>query len=143
MTTSILANALPDSLSVPKSIVNLQSITQFNSGAKSSGSVLPFDLIPASLEEAAARRLGLGAAKYARHNWKKGLDDVAYVRERLNHMYQHFKNVLTGTETTEDDLTANIDAVVWGAMFLAEAAKNHLPTLRKAVGLEPEVLNAN
>lgn len=108
-----------------------EEVKIFQSGAKSSGRALPYDAIPFSLDNAVARRLELGMMKYTRDNWKLGLDEPEYIRDRVNHLYRHLRLIQTGDES-EESLEANVDAVAWGAMFLAEAATEHNLAFRQA-----------
>ena len=52
-------------------------------------------------------RIGLifveGEGKYGRNNWRKGVGDIPYQRERLNHALHHLLKYSDG-DTTEDHL---------------------------------------
>lgn len=101
----------------------------FTSGAKSSGKLPRFDLIPWHYFAARlARRYELGLEKYSEDNWKKGLHDPAFILDRANHMLEHahraverlrlyLNNYKSPQECMDDDLAA----VIWGAIFLMAA----------------------
>src|SRR6266478_2826188 len=56
------------------------------SGALSSGHIVPIWQVPFSLILSCARRMLKGNEKnYSIHNWRKGLDDIKFLRDRLNH----------------------------------------------------------
>lgn len=61
----------------------------FASGAMSSGMKPRYDLIPTYALERMARRFAEGAAKYGENNWQKGVNDPAFIRDRINHAIEH------------------------------------------------------
>lgn len=96
-----------------------ESTHAFSSGAKSSGKLPPFALIPWHIfAERLAARCGHGAEKYGEGNWEKGLSDREFVMDRANHLLEHVhkavETIRTGGVSIDDDLAA----VLWGAIFL-------------------------
>ena len=101
------------------------------SKALSSGSALPLWQVPHSLREAAARRMLKGNEKgYPIHNWRGGLDDVEFLRDRYNHASKHMDMIGNG-DFTIDDAEGNADAVVWFMCVYLEALRLH-PTVVQA-----------
>lgn len=74
--------------------------------------------------EGLASRFELGAKKYARDNWKKGLP----TKELIDALLRHLKAFQNGEEMCEEfdkdgnslGLQPHIDAVVWNAVVLSE-----------------------
>lgn len=101
-----------------------ETVHQFASGAKSSGKLPRFDLIPWDVfAERLARRYELGLSKYSEDNYRQGINDREFVLDRCNHMLAHahkavesFRTMgtLLAHESDDDDLAA----VIWGAIFL-------------------------
>jgi hypothetical protein len=94
----------------------------FTSGAQSSGVMPAYHLCPFDdfLPRLAAR-YQLGRDKgYALDNWRKGLEDDAYVADRLNHGLQHMMNAVQKitrgdyTNGEDDDLAGAMWAIVFG-----------------------------
>lgn len=93
-------------------------------GAMSSGSYLPYEQVPRSLTDAAARRLKKGQDKgYEVFNWRKGLSDPEFIRDRFRHFKNHIEDLVNDTDT-EDDMQGNVDAMAWFVMLLCEADKD-------------------
>jgi len=84
--------------------------TVFSSGAKSSEERPRYDLIPREALQRYAERCGLGARLHGDDNWKKGIADPAYQRDRLNHLWDHLTRYTAG-DRSEDHL----GAILWGA----------------------------
>src|SRR5690242_1779148 len=79
----------------------------FPSGAKSSGKMKRFDLIPRTFLERIADRYEIGAKKYPPFNYRKGFTDQSYIIDRINHLQNHlqaFFNPLTKEEFEDDNL---------------------------------------
>lgn len=71
----------------------------FASGAESSQKVRDYGLCPAEALAAIVDRYQYGIDKHGekwRNNWQKGLNDHEFVKDRLNHAFEHFQAVLTG-----------------------------------------------
>lgn len=100
------------------------------SGALSSGDVLPIWEVPVSAMEAVARRMGKGH-KYPLFNWRKGLGDVAFMRDRTNHAMKHFMMFANGSTEGDDTPQGNVDAVAWWVAFMSEAIRLY-PDIVKA-----------
>lgn len=77
----------------------------FDSGAKSSEPAPRFDLIEPELLIRLAARMAQGAASHGERNYRKGVDDPAFVRDRLNHLVGHALKLAAGA-TDEDHLGA-------------------------------------
>lgn len=114
----------------------------FSSGAKSSGQLPRYDLIPWHLfAERLARRYTEGAQKYGEVNWQQGLHDRAYVLDRANHTLVHLHRAIeymrdrSRPETFQDSaeppfaseprVTGDDDlaAALWGVIFLMAAQR--------------------
>ena len=92
-------------------------------GALTSRAVLPFWQVPLSLLESVARRYAKGNGKgYPIHNWRIGLDDPAFLRDRANHAAVHFMRLLNGHNEV-DDAQGNLDAVGWWCAMANEALR--------------------
>ena len=65
--------------------------------------------------EGLARRFELGAAKYSRDNWKKGLDDTSIIDSLLRHLKAYQNG-----EYYDEDGGTHADAIVWNAVVLSE-----------------------
>lgn len=95
----------------------------FPSGAKSSKENPRYDLIPMEADLCLADRLQKGIdSGYAKDNWRKGLSDPDFLRDRQNHMEQHFKDFKAGN-FTEDDEWGHIGAIMWWCMLQAVRIK--------------------
>lgn len=115
------------------------------SKALTSGSLPPLWQVPLSLLEAAARRYGKGNDKgYPIHNWRGGLDDAAFLRDRANHAATHFYRLLNG-DNSVDDAQGNVDALIWFGSLACEALRLHPDTWAAAFYAEArnEKLNTN
>lgn len=90
----------------------------FTSGAQSSGKLPPYHLIPFTdgVLDRLANRYQLGIDKgYALDNWRKGLEDDAYVADRLNHGVNHLMRAIA--KITRGDYTIGDDDDLAGAMW--------------------------
>jgi hypothetical protein len=65
--------------------------------------------------EGLVRRFELGAKKYSRDNWKKGLDDIQVIDSLLRHL-----SAYQNGEIIDPDGGNHVDAIVWNAVVLAE-----------------------
>lgn len=77
----------------------------FASGAKSSAEAPRYDLIEPALLERLAARMAQGAASHGARNYRRGKDDPAFVRDRVNHLVGHALKLAAG-DTSEDHLGA-------------------------------------
>lgn len=90
-----------------------------------------FGQIPLQALIELAKRFELGEVKHGRDNWRKGLDDQAYVISRLNHVIYHaYKliNKIEGKLPWDDDNDAS--AIMWGGAFAVEATPFHKPQVQ-------------
>jgi len=65
--------------------------------------------------EGLARRFELGAKKYARDNWKKGLPDVEIIDSLMRHLLAYHNG-----EVSDPDGGFHVDAIVWNAVVLSQ-----------------------
>ena len=106
----------------------------FASGATSSGMKTRFDLIPSFALQRIAKRFELGAQKYGENNWEKGIDDADFMRDRLNHAFDHLIKI--SQSFSRDDLQDlkedELAAVILNCIFLMafeETRRFHRSTL--------------
>lgn len=99
------------------------SSTDIDATRPKSSEVLPYDLVPPVLFEEVARRFALGLKKYGRDNWRKGLADPDYLRDRANHAMQHLLNYMHNLNNGEDFAIENLAAVGWAVAVLLEAER--------------------
>lgn len=116
--------------SVPTTKENIH--TTGSSKALSSGHVLPMWQVPLSLLESVARRMKKGNDKgYPIHNWRSGLDDLAFLRDRASHAAYHLMYLLNGDHSV-DDAQGNVDALTWFCAMINEAIRLHPEVVEKA-----------
>ena len=87
----------------------------FSSGAKSSEEQPRYDLIPLEALKREAQRMAEGAAAHGENNYRKGKDDPAFIRDRVNHMITHALAYAHGDRST-DHLAAvrcNAGMLIW------------------------------
>ena len=65
--------------------------------------------------EGLARRFELGAKKYSRNNWKKGLPDIEVIDCLLRHL-----SAYQNGNTEDTDGGNHVDAILWNAVVLSE-----------------------
>lgn len=100
-----------------------EKIKDFESGAKSSGNLPPYECLTRDFLRRAAERMRLGM-HYGKHNWKKGASDKAFILDRLNHALEHLTKAM---EEIDNDVPYDDDdlaAVVVNCMFAMEYQKN-------------------
>jgi len=88
----------------------------FSSGATSSQQELRHDLVPICAVRRLAQRYTMGAAKHGDYNYRTGLGDEAFVRDRMNHITEHWQKFLLYGSAVDD----NLAAVMWGISILME-----------------------
>lgn len=98
------------------------------SGATSSKNLPGFDMIPVEALIELAKRYDVGLAKHGRDNWRKGLTDEEWLRDRFNHTLTHLYDGWAkayGRFELPSEMTAIEDfaAVAWGAFTLICAMK--------------------
>lgn len=87
----------------------------FGSGASSSTEKPRYDLVPLTALRRLAERFGYGARKHGDHNYRKGLFDVAFIRDRQNHMIEHAVKYAQGDRSAD-----HLGAVMCNAAILAD-----------------------
>lgn len=90
------------------------------SGAKSSERQPRYDLVPAAALRRVVRRFELGAEKHGEGNWKKGIDDPAWLLDRVNHAITHLYKVAEEIKAGYRDKDDNAAAVAWAGLILSE-----------------------
>ena len=73
----------------------------FSSGARSSEEKPRYDLIPACALEREAIRMAEGARVYGENNYQQGVNDPAFIRDRINHLIEHALKYASGDRTTD------------------------------------------
>lgn len=86
-------------------------LTTFKSGAKSSETLPNYNQIPLSFLTRVAQRFSLGASKYGKFNYRKGLNDKDFILDRLNHAFLHLKLAIDAIEHDESTADDNLSAV--------------------------------
>jgi hypothetical protein len=95
-------------------------LQKFKSGATSSEQLPPYDLISKVFLTRTAQRLGLGAEKHGRFNYRKGLRDKEFIIDRLNHAFLHLKNAMIHIENGEVYIDDDLGAVAVNVMMAME-----------------------
>lgn len=87
-----------------------KDIKEFESGAKSSGNLPPYECLTETFIDRCARRMELGAKNYGKHNWKKGARDKEFILNRLRHACKHLGLLMQSIDenipTFDDDAAA-------------------------------------
>jgi len=73
-----------------------------------------------------------GRKPYPIHNWRKGLSDPLFIRDRFNHALKHMIKIGNGIEDDEDNTQENIDAISWWAGFINEAQRLYPEAVKSA-----------
>lgn len=113
-----------------------EDVKTFSSGAQSSSSKAGYWMIPFVVLQAVARRFDLGALKYDAHNWKRGCEDAAFMRDRFNHLFEHLLKFKEGGDE-EDDMEGSIVAVLINAVFLTYWTIVHRAAVEAAFPTQP------
>lgn len=80
-----------------------------------------YDLLGPEFIRRAAIRKTVGAKKYGSVQWRQGLNDVDYMIDAVNHLFDHLlKFMESGNE--EDD---NLGAIAWALDALMECERLH------------------
>jgi hypothetical protein len=77
-------------------------MTEFSSGAKSTEIKPRYDLVPVEAVRYIAERLGLGAEHHGENNYKKGVNDPVFIKDRTSHAIEHLMNYANGNTTGPD-----------------------------------------
>lgn len=87
----------------------------FESGAKSTERKPRYDLIPVAALEREAVRWAEGADAHGENNYRKGIDDPAFIKDRINHLIEHALKYADG-DRSDDHLAAircNAGMLMW------------------------------
>lgn len=87
-----------------------------SSGAMSSGQAARHDLVPRILNRRVANRFAEGATKYGEDNWRKGLEDDAWITDRFNHAREHLENLVQKFKTYDRGATLDFGDDDLGAL---------------------------
>lgn len=110
------------------------------SGALSSGDVPPLWQCPLSLIESFGRRALRGNLKgYDIHNWRSGLSDGIFLRDRAGHALRHLMMLLNGSGADDevDPVQGNIDALTFFCGLINEAYRLDPEAVKLAFYAEP------
>jgi hypothetical protein len=83
----------------------------FESGAKSTEVKPRYDLVPIESITYIAERLGFGAERHGEHNWRQGVNDPVFIRDRKNHAIEHLLAYVSG-QTSKPDKTGKVDTPI-------------------------------
>jgi hypothetical protein len=105
------------------------------SGAKSSAMMPYFHDIPPEFIRRVANRFGGGHIKYSPEvemnlNYRQGLNDPTYVRDRLNHLFNHLLDFSENGNKYDD----NLGAIGWCAAFLMEVERLAPEVFEQVIG---------
>lgn len=129
---------------------------RFASGARSSEVKPDYRLIPQPALRRLATRFRLGADHYGENNWRSGLQDPSFLRDRLNHAIEHLALYSNGDRTddhlaaamcnlsmlvTADELQTEHHTVGTTATTTGQAIRDHLTNIRTK-GIIPAILLA-
>lgn len=89
------------------------------SGAKSSHEALYYHLIAPETIRRLALRMTEGSKKYGSVQWRRGLNDAEYVRDRFNHLWEHVLKLQQYGQAKDD----NLGAMLWAINCLIEAER--------------------
>lgn len=95
----------------------LQGGARFNQGKAPLSYVLEMPNAIEGVSSVAA----FGAIKYARNNYKKGLDHV----EIVNSLMRHLAKYMNGEDVDPESGLPHVDHVAWNAMALSEMTRIH------------------
>lgn len=96
------------------------NIKEFESGAKSSGNLPPYECLTETFIDRCARRMEVGMKNYGKHNWKKGARDKEFILDRLRHIQKHLHKLIVEIDldlSMQDDDAA---AIAVNTMFVME-----------------------
>lgn len=98
----------------------------FDSGARSSEPAPRYDLIEPELLIRLAARMAQGAASHGERNYRRGYNDPAFVRDRLNHLVGHALALAAGRDDED-----HLGAVAANANILAYLLRERPSPLRE------------
>ncbi len=88
----------------------MEELKQFESGAKSSGKLPPYECLTERFIDRCAERMQLGM-HYGKHNWKLGSVDKEFILDRLRHARKHLgllMELIDNDQWADDDDAAAI-----------------------------------
>lgn len=110
------------------------AVTPGKSEALSSSQALYYDDVPSELYRRIALRHTVGHKKYSPQitqnlNWRVGLTDPFYIKDRLNHIFLHLIEFLDNGDDNDD----NLAGIVWNCGFLMEVERVAPKLLRQVI----------
>lgn len=74
-----------------------------------------YDLIPVEFLHRLADRMGYGASKHGENNYRQGVGDPVFHRDRLNHLLEHAYKYMAGDRTRDHlaAIAANVIILMW------------------------------
>ena len=90
-----------------------------------------FNLISPHTIRRLAIRKTVGGKKYGSVQWRQGINDAAYVRDRWNHFFEHVLLFMDSGNELDD----NLGAMLWALDALSEVERLAPKALRYVVGI--------
>lgn len=115
---------------------------EFGSGARSTEVKPRYDLIPTEALAALARRFGYGAVKHGENNWRNGVNDQEFHRDRVNHAIEHIFNYVHGITTYDEERRPTTPAEHLEAAITNLAILCGLDGMKKGHRLQNELIRA-
>lgn len=118
---------------MPKRVIENETSLQTigSSAASSSHEALYYHLISSSTLRRLAQRITSGAKKYGQAEWRQGINDAEYVRDRFNHLFEHLLKFKEEGNEGDD----NIGAMLWALHCLDEVHRLCPDALKHVVGI--------
>ncbi len=113
-----------------------EEIKTHETGAKTSGSLPFYECLTQEFIDRCAQRMTLGANKYGKYNWKKGVHDKGYILERLRHAQKHLMNLMRDIENGAIDPDDDAAACCVNIMMAMEHQEVYLKASREALPLD-------
>lgn len=99
-------------------------------GAQSGRRALMFHLVSPYTIRRLAERKTVGAIKYGSCQWRRGINDVEYVTDRVNHLWTHLCDFMENGNDRDD----NLGAMLWGLDALIEVERLAPEVLKEVIG---------
>lgn len=101
------------------------------SGAKSSKEALYYHLLSPHFIRRCTERKTVGGKKYGMVQWRQGINDAEYVRDRYNHLWEHLLAYASEGDSKDD----NLGAIAWAVECLMEVERLAPDALKSIVGI--------